>query len=273
MRTVSRSPHSDPTAFYERVDDVMEKFDWFTLLTRYTSSALLTHAPSLAARVGHAALGRAGIEPDAIDAVIVTTCTGCLTGSQRMPSAALKSAQTLPRSVSRSPASRCISTTIPAGSPLPPGTGSINVRSSRYFIVESRMRCDQCNVVTAVFGFALPADYESLYVDDDAPDDESGTWESPGIAAVLSYVDYLPEAVADRIRSVTQHYRLDLQSEAGGTFWMNHCEHCGAQMEEEELHGDPGSPFGPCPTRVWKPFGCTTCVSRSKQGPVENPMT
>ena len=43
------------------------------------------------------------------------------------------------------------------------------------------------------------------------------------------------------------HYRLDLQSEGGGTFWMNHCEHCGAQMEEEELHGDPGSPFGPMP--------------------------
>jgi hypothetical protein len=122
-----------------------------------------------------------------------------------------------------------------------------NVRSSRYFIVESRMRCDQCNVVTAVFGLALPADYESLYVDDDAPDDESGTWESPRFAAVLSYVDYLPETVAHRIRSVTPHYRLDVASEAGGTFWMNHCEHCGAQLEEEELHGDPGSPFGPMP--------------------------
>ena len=122
-----------------------------------------------------------------------------------------------------------------------------NVRSSRYFIVESQMRCDQCNVVTAVFGLALPADYESLYVDDDAPDDESGTWESPGFAAVLSYVDYLPESVANHIRSMTPHYRLDLQGEGGGTFWMNHCEHCGAQLEEEELHGDPESPFGPMP--------------------------
>ena len=26
---------------------------------------------------------------------------------------------------------------------------------------------------------------------------------------------------------------------------VNHCEHCGTQMEEEELHGDPGSPFSP----------------------------
>jgi hypothetical protein len=120
-----------------------------------------------------------------------------------------------------------------------------NVRCSRYFIVESRMRCDQCHVVTAVFGLALPADYESLYINDDASDDESGTWESPGFAAVLSYVDYLPEAAANRIRAVTPNYRLDRHSEAGGTFWVNHCEHCGAPMEEEELHGDPGGPFAP----------------------------
>jgi polyketide synthase Type III len=37
-----------------------------------------THAPRLAARAGNAALRRAGIEPGAIDAVIVTTCTGYL---------------------------------------------------------------------------------------------------------------------------------------------------------------------------------------------------
>jgi predicted naringenin-chalcone synthase len=37
-----------------------------------------THAPRLAAQAGHAALGRAGILPEAIDAVIVTTCTGYL---------------------------------------------------------------------------------------------------------------------------------------------------------------------------------------------------
>ena len=120
-----------------------------------------------------------------------------------------------------------------------------NVRSANYVIVESRILCLQCNVVTAVFAFALPVGYESLYVDDDTPDDENGTWEAPGMAAVLSYVEYLPETVANRIRAMTSHYRIDLDSENGGTFWMNHCEHCGAQMEEEELHGEPEGPFGP----------------------------
>jgi hypothetical protein len=122
-----------------------------------------------------------------------------------------------------------------------------NVKSSRYFIIESRIRCDRCVVVTAVFGFVAPAGYESLRVDDDTPDDEDGTWEVSAMAAVLSYVEYLPETVANRIRSVTPNYRLDTHSDAGGTFWMNHCEHCGAPLEEEELHGDPGRPFGPMP--------------------------
>ena len=120
-----------------------------------------------------------------------------------------------------------------------------NVRSRRYFIVESRFRCDQCNAVTAVFGFAVPAGYESLWVDDDTPDDESGTWEAQRIPAVLSYVEYLPENVANRLRLVTQNYRLDCHGDVDTIFWANHCEHCGAQMEEEELHGDPGSPFVP----------------------------
>jgi len=120
-----------------------------------------------------------------------------------------------------------------------------NVRSGKYFIVESRIRCDQCNVVTAVFGFAVPAGYESLCVDDDTPNDESEIWEAQGIPAVLSYVEYLSETVANRIRSMTQNYRLDRHRDVDTTFWANHCGHCGVQMEEEELHGDAGSPFVP----------------------------
>jgi hypothetical protein len=106
----------------------------------------------------------------------------------------------------------------------------------------------QCSTITKVFALALPAGYESLYVNDDTPGDESETWEAPGMAAVISYVEYLPVTVAERIRAITPHYRLDLENETGESFWLNHCEHCGAQMMEEELHGDPDSPFGLMPS-------------------------
>jgi len=84
---------------------------------------------------------------------------------------------------------------------------------------------------------------ESLNVDDDTPDDEYGTWELAPLGAVLAYVEYLPEAVANRVRGKTRCYQLDPHRETGRSFWMNHCAHCGAQVEEEELH-EIGGPFG-----------------------------
>lgn len=53
----------------------------------------------------------------------------------------------------------------------------------------------------------------SIVVDDDTPDDERGMWESPGMAAVLSYVEYLPQRVANRIQALTTHYRLDREGQ------------------------------------------------------------
>ncbi len=122
-----------------------------------------------------------------------------------------------------------------------------NVRSVRYTIVESRSRCSQCNAVTTVFALALPAGYESLTAYDDTPDTEDGVWEATGMPAVLSYVEHLSEAVANRVRALTSHYRIDRDIESGHALWMNHCEHCGAAMEEEELHSDLEGPFGPNP--------------------------
>lgn len=121
---------------------------------------------------------------------------------------------------------------------------SPNVRSSRYTIVESGARCVHCKRTSAVFAFALPKDYEALVVDDDTPDDEPGSWESPNVPTVLSYVEHLTESVMTHIRAKTSHYRLHMHDESGQSIWMNHCEHCGGQMEEEDLHGDQDGPFG-----------------------------
>ena len=120
-----------------------------------------------------------------------------------------------------------------------------NVRYSSYNIVETRIVCPSCSKVSAVFAFALPAGYESLSAVDDELDDASEIWEKTDFAAVLSYVEYLSQAVTDQIRAVTTHYRLDSDSEGGGRFWRNHGEHCQTYIEEELLHGDIDGPFGP----------------------------
>jgi len=56
----------------QSLDEVFD-IDPDTLHRRFTA-----HAPQLAAKAGHAALLRASLRPEAIDAVIVTTCTGYL---------------------------------------------------------------------------------------------------------------------------------------------------------------------------------------------------
>jgi hypothetical protein len=117
-----------------------------------------------------------------------------------------------------------------------------NVRAPRYFIVESKSRCPQCKNVTTVVAVALPNGYES-YVEDD----KSGAWEMPGSAAVLSYVEYLPETIAHRVSATSLNYRLDSEEESGCEIWLNHCEHCRAKLPEEELHGDPDAAFGAVP--------------------------
>lgn len=121
--------------------------------------------------------------------------------------------------------------------------GGPNLRSGRYIIVESKLACERCNKVTAVFAIALPAGYESLVAGEG---DDSDSWEASPISAVLSYVEYLPETVASRISALTSRFKRP-DGDTGKTFWMNHCEHCGAAIEEEELHGDLDGPFGPLP--------------------------
>jgi hypothetical protein len=61
-------------------------------------------------------------------------------------------------------------------------------------------------------------------------------------------VEYLPDSVAQRVGGMTSHYRLDLDGLSGERFWTNHCQHCEARMEEEELHGEYDGAFGPMPS-------------------------
>lgn len=122
-----------------------------------------------------------------------------------------------------------------------------NVRSATYVIVESKVDCLQCGYATPVFAFAVPPGHESLQLEDESTAEVRGTWESPGMAAVLSYIEYLPERVAERIRALTPNYRIVHIDASGLGFWMNHCEHCGARMDDEALHADPNGPFGHMP--------------------------
>jgi len=76
------------------------------------------------------------------------------------------------------------------------------------------------------------------------PEDVSDAWETTEFASVLSYVEYLPDAVINRVVSLTAHYRLESDPDGSNRYWKNHCEHCRKTIGEELLHEDLDSPFG-----------------------------
>ena len=59
---------------------------------------------------------------------------------------------------------------------------------------------------------------------------------------MLPYVLYLPDAIAKRILERTPNYCTDIHRETDRLGWWNHCDHCGAQIDDEELHHIDG-PF------------------------------
>ena len=65
--------------------------------------------------------------------------------------------------------------------------------------------------------------------------------------AILSFVSELPNAVVSHVRELTSRYQLVCDREGSSGIWVNHCEHCGARMSEEELHDGLDGPFGPEP--------------------------
>jgi hypothetical protein len=153
-------------------------------------------------------------------------------------------------------------------SPLAPHENyshEINIRSTRYYIVRTVSTCWHCGSPTALVAIAVPPGHETLDVDDDASDEGSdgetlhrehpaAAWSAADHNAFLFYVDFLPAAVLERINQYQPGYRpLDAAAAAAapaagggpGSYWANHCEKCGCQLDDHELFCEPEGAFLP----------------------------
>jgi hypothetical protein len=117
-----------------------------------------------------------------------------------------------------------------------------NIRADSYFLAESARECWRCSRQTRVFAILLPAGHEVLHVDDDPADDE---WQVAEAPTRLSYIEYLPDPIAERLRSLAPHYWTDFSQTTQSFYWMNHCERCGAKQGDFDTVEEHGSPFNP----------------------------
>jgi hypothetical protein len=151
--------------------------------------------------------------------------------------------------------------------PSPLVSPEMNIRSPRYYIARTVSTCWHCGSPTALVAIAVPPGHETLDVDDDASDegsdDETQHREHPAAAwsvadhnAFLFYVDSLPGAVQKRINHYEPAYRpIDADATAAapatgagggsGSYWANHCEQCGCQLDDHELFCEPEGAFLP----------------------------
>jgi hypothetical protein len=115
-----------------------------------------------------------------------------------------------------------------------------NIRSQAYYVASTAAPCCHCGLSTRLLALAMPCDHETLELDD-AP--APGAWQRANMNAVLFYVERLPEDVQSRLTQLTRQFRPEHSAVTLGTYWANHCEHCGTLLEDHELHCEPDGAF------------------------------
>lgn len=105
-----------------------------------------------------------------------------------------------------------------------------NVRSVSYDIAQMQALCAHCGQEARVLALALPPNHE-MYLD--------GEWQHVEAAAFIFYIAELPQAVSRRLLELSPGFRLSGEGPEN-SYWANHCEHCGAELSDEELHCEPG---------------------------------
>jgi hypothetical protein len=134
---------------------------------------------------------------------------------------------------------------------LPP-----HYRAKAYFIARLTVRCERCGAPTCAAALGLPASHEVC-------DGDAG-WESVAANALLFHVVKVSSAAAVQVRRIAPGYRELPAEPARDAHWSNHCEHCGASIDDQELHCEPGETFVP----ISEAQGSKICISEM-QGPFE----
>lgn len=122
----------------------------------------------------------------------------------------------------------------------------VNIRSPHFIVVRSAGTCWHCGRATALLALAVPAGHMVLELDDEAQDEDDAvdTWRIAGESALLFYVEYLSARVRRRLARFSQGYRLTA-GEGAGSYWANHCEHCGSLLDDQDLYCESAGPFSP----------------------------
>jgi len=115
-----------------------------------------------------------------------------------------------------------------------------NIRSPTYYVASTAAPCCRCGLSTRLLALAVPRDHETLEFDGE---EDAGAWQRANMNALLFYVERLPEDVKTRLAQLSGQFRQEHSAATLSTHWANHCQHCGALIEDHELHCEPEGAF------------------------------
>ena len=123
----------------------------------------------------------------------------------------------------------------------------VNIRSDSYWIAHTIGECARCGAATQLVAIALPPGHESLTLEwsGDGEEPAGHVWESTAARAFLFYIEYLPESLRRRLHEFSRNYRLAESDYTHAPYWANHCDSCGAAMDDHDLFCEPGGAFLP----------------------------
>lgn len=110
-----------------------------------------------------------------------------------------------------------------------------NVKASSFYTVGATARCEACEKSTRVAALAVPTAHQMF-------DEEGSSWDLAQAPALIFDLSRVPESVLRHLRRVASGFR---QSIFEPDAWRNHCTHCGAELDEQYLHCEPGVAFVP----------------------------
>jgi hypothetical protein len=105
-----------------------------------------------------------------------------------------------------------------------------NIRSTRYLIAETQVRCPQCSRFVRVLALGLPPGHEALV---------DGEWQTVEANAFIFRVAALPQAVIRLLHGYSAEFHPSRDREPADRHWTNHCPHCAWVFDEDELHCEP----------------------------------
>ncbi|PZP49410.1 MAG: hypothetical protein DI598_07925 [Pseudopedobacter saltans] len=118
---------------------------------------------------------------------------------------------------------------------------SIIIKSPFFIAINSR-HCYKCAKPTTVIALASDNFY---YLDDDNEENDNEKWIQEDYFSFFSMPLYLNEEVRNVLNRLFPQYKLGYSKTVDGTYWANHCVHCGLLQGDFYLHSEPGEAFCP----------------------------